>query len=80
MYVTPPVLMTLNGNLNIYRKLFYLFTFAASGGELFFIAIGTKNVLIFGNKTAGSDGSFAEGTYKTLVMPLFPFVFHFLHS
>jgi hypothetical protein len=45
-----------------------------------FVAGGAENFIVFGNKTLGPDGCFAQRTAKTAVVPLFAFVFHFFHT
>jgi len=57
-----------------------LFAFGASCGELFLIAPGAENILVFRDETFRANGRLAMRTAETFIMPLFAFVFHLLHT
>lgn len=58
----------------------HLFAFGATRGELLLVARCAVDFLIFRYKAFGADGRLAESAAETFVVPLFSFVFHFLHA
>ena len=56
------------------------FAFHTTCSELFLVARRAVDLFVFRYKAFRTDSRLAQGATETFVVPLFPFVFHFLHA
>ena len=58
----------------------YFQTLDTLGGKLVFVAFGTIDVVLFGDKRLCSDGVFASAANEALFVPLASLVLHLFHA